>query len=243
MIRGTLTVAGTLALCAIAWLAAESALTVRAWRSVPDAVLSLTSEHLTSLQGVADGRLASVEAKADAQMSAARRDILARLDTLVDRMDVRAGDLIARADARTGEAIGRADARLGEVTSQTGRTLAAAETSLNSTRRLTAAWEPWLDCGGPGEGEGKDCLQRKVWWMTLKADSALTEVAKAAPLVSESVQASTLSAQQAAASAAMTSQNLAALTKPGPKWLRYVGLGVTIAAPASQVALPFVVQR
>ncbi len=77
--------------------------------------------------------------------------------------------------------------------------------------------------------------------MTLKADATMTAIATAAPKVAEAVEGSTLAAQQAAQSAAVTSQNVALLTKPGPRWLRYAGLGLSIAAPASQIALPFAV--
>jgi hypothetical protein len=232
--KSTVQAAAIIALACAAWLLCECALTARAWRGIPDAALLLASDHMTAVETLADERLASIEQHADNQVTAARRDITQRLDALLVRADERTGEALDRADARVGQAIERADARLGEVTTQTGSTAAA-------VNRTIATMDPWLDCGGPGEGQGKDCLQRKVWWMTLKADAALTEVATAAPKIVDSVQASTLSAQQAAASAAMTSQNLAALTKPGPKWLRYAGIGLAIVVPASQIALPLVV--
>jgi hypothetical protein len=79
--------------------------------------------------------------------------------------------------------------------------------------------------------------------MTLKADSVMTNIAIATPKLVEAAELSARSGQQAAASAALTSANLAAITKPGPRWLRWAGVGLSVAAPASQVAMPFVLGR
>ena len=101
----------------------------------------------------------------------------------------------------------------------------------------------WMDCGGPGEGEGKVCLQSKLWWMTQKADSVMTNVAIATPKLVHAAELSAMSGQAAAASAAQASANLAAITRPGPRWLRYAGMGLSVAAPGAQVAVPFVIGR
>ena len=208
-------IAACLALCALTWCGIEAALVLRDWRGVPDQVLALTSNQLTAAQGMVDARLASIE---------------------------------ERADARTGDALALVDHRLGKVTETVAgiggkaeETARSATRLVDSAERISRSLEPWLDCGGENSGEGKDCLQRRAWWMTLKADATMTAIATAAPKVAEAVEGSTLAAQQAAESAAVASQNVALLTKPGPRWLRYAGLGLSIAAPASQIALPFAV--
>ncbi|MCL4796579.1 MAG: hypothetical protein KJZ84_18590 [Bryobacteraceae bacterium] len=233
--------AATVLLAVLVWCGVEVALAVRAWRALPDQVLMLASEQITTTQAIVDARLASLEDRADAQLTASRAEVLHRVDTLISRSDARVADTLAVADQRLAESLALVDTRTAEILRQTETTTSAATGVLESTNRLTTSLEPWLDCGTPEQG--RECLQSKLWWMTLKADSVMTNIAIATPKLVEAAELSARSGQQAAASAAHTSANLAAITKPGPRWLRWAGVGLSVAAPASQVAMPFVLGR
>jgi hypothetical protein len=222
--------AAALLLAVLAWCGVEVALAVRAWRALPDQVLMLTSEQITATQAIVDTQLTST-----------RAEVLRRVDTLIARSDARVADTLAVADQRLAESLALVDTRTAEVLRQTESTTAAATGVFESTNRLTASLVPWLDCGTPEQG--RECLQSKLWWMTLKADSVMTNIAIATPKLVEAAELSARSGQQAAASTAQTSANLAAITKPGPRWLRWAGVGLSVAAPASQVAMPFVLGR
>lgn len=222
--------AAALLLAVFAWCGVELALAIRAWRALPDQVLLLTSEQITAMQAIVDARLASLEARANTQLTATRAEVLRRVDSLIER-----------SDARVAESLALVDTRSAEILRQTEATTSAATGVLESTNRLTASLEPWLDCGSPEQG--RECLQSKLWWMTLKADSVMTNIAIATPKLVEAAELSARSGQLAAASAAQTSANLAAITQPGPRWLRWAGVGLSVAAPASQVAMPFVLGR
>jgi hypothetical protein len=232
-----------LALAGLVWCLCETALAIRAWRGFPDLALMVVSDQATAAQGVLDARMASIERRANEQLVATRAELLSRVDALIARSDARVGETLTAADQRLAQSLALVDQRTGEALRQTSDAAAAATDLLASTGRITASIEPWLDCGGPGYGEGKECLQSKIWWMTLKADSVMTNVAVATPKLVEAAELSARSGQQAAESAAQTSANLATITRPGPRWLRYAGMGLSVAAPASQVALPFVLGR
>ncbi len=222
--------AATVLLAVLAWCGVECALTIRAWRALPDQVLMLASEQITATQSIVDARLASLEARADTQLTATRAEVLRRVDSLIERSEARVAESLALVDTRTAE-----------ILRQTEATTSAATGVLETTNRLTTSLEPWLDCGTPEQG--RECLQSKLWWMTLKADSVMTNIAIATPRLVEAAELSARSGQQAAASAALTSANLATITKPGPRWLRWAGVGLSVAAPASQIAMPFVLGR
>lgn len=230
-------------LSALTWCTAELALMFRAWRGVPDLAVMVVSDQLTATQSIVDARLASLEQRTDAQATALRRDVLARVDVLIERTDARVTEALALSNRQLADALTIVDTRTGEMIGQTRATTEAAAGTLQSVQRIAAAWEPWMDCGGPGEGEGKVCLQSKMWWMTQKADSMMTSLAIATPKLVHAAELSAMSGQAAAASAAQTSANLAAITRPGPRWLRYAGMGLSVAAPGAQVAVPFVIGR
>lgn len=225
--RQALLVALIVALASLTWLGVETALTVRAWRGVPDAALALTSEQLTALQTMTDCRLASLEAKTDAQMTAIRADVVGRMDTLIGRIDDRAGEAIARADARMGETTA--------VVTQVADQAVASMASIEPTVQVVNHLAPSLM---------RNALGTIAAAKVTAGETALTmrTIREAAPEITSSITASAVASQEAAASAALTSQNLAKLTRPGPTWLRYLGLGLTVAAPASQVAFPFILK-
>ena len=223
----------SVALIALSWCVVEAALAVRAWRGIPDRVLMLTNDHLTTMEGVADSRLASVEASASAQLAATRSEVLARVDTLTWRADTRLGEAVAIMDSRSRE--------IQQDVAAVGRD--AAGTARAATGLLESV-QPTVDAVND--------LSPSVMRNTLgliaaskvtagEAAQTMRTVRDAAPEIASSIQASATASQQAALSAAQTSDNLARLTKPGPPWLRYLGMGLQIAGPASQLAMPIVI--
>lgn len=87
------------------------------------------------------------------------------------------------------------------------------------------------------------CLQSQVLALTGSARYTMGQIAKAAPDVAASVKATAESTALAAQASAATAQQVKELTKPGPKWLRWFGIGASVAVPTSQIALPFVVGK
>ena len=225
--RHAVNCAAVMALIAFAWAGVECARTARAWRGVPDAALALTSEQLTALQAMTDHRLASLEARTDAQITSARGDVLNRMDTLIGRLDARAGEVIDRADVRLGETT----AAVNRVADQATASMASIDPTVQAVNHLAPSLM-------------RNALGTIAAAKVTAGETALTmrTIREAAPEITSSITASAVASQEAAASAALTSQNLAKLTRPGPTWLRYLGLGLTVAAPASQVAFPFILK-
>jgi methyl-accepting chemotaxis protein len=227
-VKLSLSLAGSLALLAASWLLAEAAFTLRAWRSVPDHVLELANNHLTALSSIADARLAHAEDRVDAQVTALRKDLLGL-----------AGGFVERADARTGETLNLLDAR-------TRAIVAAVEKPSDALTVSIESLDPTINA----VNDLSPSLMRNALGTVAAVKVTAGETAQtmktirdAAPEIATSIKASANASQQAALSAAQTSQNLATLTKPGPKWLRYAGLGFQIAVPAAQVATPFMLNR
>jgi hypothetical protein len=87
------------------------------------------------------------------------------------------------------------------------------------------------------------CLQSQTLALVGSARYTMGQIAKAAPQVAGAVERAAEASAVTAEAASITAQNTAQITRPGPKWLRGVGLGLSVAVPASQIALPFVLSR
>lgn len=226
-------IAAVACLLAGTWLLCEGALTLREWRMVPGRVVSLADARMKDAIAVSDGRMASLEAKLDSQLTALRGDLRATSKDFLQVADKHAGVAIGRADARMGETVAVLDATTAEITKPLVETLA-------TYQRIPAVvgerLDPWTNCVGNGA-----CWQAQFTASLGSARYTMGQVARAAPSITESVKLSTLAAQQTAQSAAITAQNAAQITKPGPRWLRYLGMGLSVAVPASQIAVPFVI--
>ena len=209
---------------ALVWAMAEAALTMRAWRELPGEIVVLADDRLADVISRADEQISAARADAAREIARTRWALLGRVDGLASRVDARLGEIqkeVAGVSSRAQEAASTAtslleDARPGvQAWSSLSPSLAANTLGLLAAAKVTA-------------GESAQTMRH---------------VRLATPEIVQAIQASAIASQQAAQSAAQTSQNLAELTKPGPRWLRWVGLGASVAVPASQVAMPIVIGR
>jgi hypothetical protein len=225
------------ALACLCWLLAECALTVRRWRSVPEELIA-----------VADARAAEAVALADEQISMLRRDAREELAQtrreLREEIQVSRVGLLARADA-AGAAIDQRTAAIeGAVVGVLSR---ATETAAEATalladvrtnqRDFVRRIDYWTDCESNGL-----CWQGLLTDTLMQTRQSALAIGRAVPDIVRSADGAARGIQATAEASAQTSANLARLTQPGPRWLRYVGLGASVAVPVSQVALPFAVR-
>ena len=219
-----LCIAACVVCAALAWCAAEAALCLRAWRGLPAQVASRVDDRIQEAMLRADDQISAARVDAVREITRTRREILLRVDNLASRMDGRVSEIqrdVVGMSARVGDAASAAtslleDARPGiQAWSGLSPSLAANTLGLLAAAKVTA-------------GESAQTMRH---------------VRLATPEIVQAIQASAIASQEAAFSAARTSQNLAELTKPGPRWLRWVGIGASVAVPASQVATPIVLGR
>lgn len=222
-------------LLAMAWLIVEAALTVRAGRRAVEEATTLLDWHAEQVRLAADARLGDAIIIFDARLADIER-----------RADQRIAEAVNRADARIGETLVRTDARLADVLAEVRvlraeaqRTLAEVRGIVEDARPGVQAWStmsPHLAANALGAVAALKATAGQ-------AAQTMREIERASPDIVAAIEASASASQQAAQSAAQTGQNLAEITRPGPRWLRYLGLGLSVAAPAAQVALPFAIQR
>lgn len=215
-------------LATASWAAAELAISIRHYRGVPDRAIDRMDGRLASVEATIDARLASVEARTDRRLASIQASTVVRVDAATER-----------ADARLGQSLDLLDERSRELSVAVQASSAALTATLQEYGRVPgvvgARLDPWTNCVGNGA-----CWQAQFTASLGSARYTMGQIARSAPTITESIQASTLAAQQTAQAAAVTAQNAATITKPGPAWTRWLGVGLGVAAPAAQVALPFV---
>lgn len=219
----------TAVLVALCWLVVECAMTMRELRSLP----ARAERQVEAARMDLAAQIALAQARAERQIDALRTDLRGEIEV------TRAG-LLARVDA----AGARIDARAAEIqqevaaaTSRATETASTATSLLEDARPGVQAWarlSPALAANTLG-------LVAATKVTAGEAAQAMREIQRATPDLVSSINASAMASEQAAQAAAQTAQNLAHITRPGPRWLRSLGIAATVAVPASQVALPFVV--
>lgn len=223
---------------ALVWAMAEAALTMRSWRELPGEVLA-----------VADARLGEALALTDEQLSLLRRDareeIARTRRELRDEIEITRAGLLGRADAagaaidqRTAvieqAAVGLLDSWQGAANEATALLADARTNQAGFVRRL----DYWTDCQANGL-----CWQGLLTDTLMQTRQSALAVGRAVPDIVRAADGAARGIQATAEASAQTSANLARLTQPGPRWLRWVGLGASVAVPASQVAMPIVIGR
>lgn len=218
-----------LLLLLLCWMAAEAALFLRASRRAAE-VLPAAAEQL----------------RLTADMGL--RELVERADRRLASVEQRAADAVSRADARIGEALYLADARLAEALSEVRGVRVEAQVAIAEMRGLiadvrqshataAARLDYWTDCDANGL-----CWQGAATDTLLAVRRAALSVDQAMPRIVAAAEGSAAGVQATAQASAQTAENLARITQPGPRWLRYLGFGLGLAAPAAQTALPFAVR-
>jgi hypothetical protein len=102
---------------------------------------------------------------------------------------------------------------------------------------VAARLDYWTNCDANGL-----CWQGAITDTLLAARRAALTVDRVAPRMAEAAEATSASVAATAQASAETAKNIALITKPAPRWARWAGITLGIAAPAAQVALPFAVR-
>lgn len=219
---------------AICWAFVEAALALRAWGRLPGDLVA----EVAALREDALGEMAAAREDLRQELALLRQESLERVDGAVARADQRLADALERADKRIGEAIAEAH----QVSLSASQTLEEARAGIAEVRaagqQAASRLDYWTDCQQNGL-----CWQGALTDSLLSVRQAALEIRRAAPEMAEAARASARGVEATAAASAATAANLAQITRPGPRWLRYLGLGLSVAAPASQVALPFVLRK
>lgn len=229
---------GAACLVALCWLLAETALTMRAARRTVDDLVLVADWHASELERRADERIGDALALLDR-----------RLASIEERADARLAGAVQTAERQVAGAVQVADSRLAETLKEVRQLRLEAQAAVAETRGLiadvrqshataAARLDYWTDCQQNGL-----CWQGAATDVLLAVRRAALSVDQAMPRIVAAAEGSAAGMQATAQASAATAENLARLTQPGPRWLRYLGLGLSVAAPASQVALPFVLRR
>lgn len=222
-------------LLGLAWLVVEASLAVRAGRRAVEEATTLLDWHAEQARLAADARLGDAIIMLDGRLADIER-----------RADQRIAEAVHRADARIGETLIRTDTRLDDVLAEVRGLRAEAQLTLAEVRGIVADARPGVQAWSnlsPHLAANALGAVAAVKVTAGQAAQTMREIERASPDIVAAIEASASASQQAAQSAAQTGQNLAEITRPGPRWLRYLGLGLSVAAPAAQVALPFAIQR
>lgn len=229
---------GAACLAALCWLLIEAALAVRSARR--------TTEELVSL---ADWHAAQIQRRADERLNDALDLLDRRLASIERRADARLAGAVQAAERQVAGAVQVADARLGEALSEVRNLREGTQAAVAEARGLIADVRQSHATAAARLDHWTDCEQNGLCWQGAATDTLLAirraalSVDRAMPQIVASAEASAQGAQATAQASAETAANLARITQPGPRWLRYLGLGLNVAAPAAQTALPFVLRR
>jgi hypothetical protein len=216
----------------------ESALTVRAARRAADDAMALLDRHAAEIERRADERLGDVLAMLDR-----------RLASIEQRADARLAGAVLATERQVSGAIERADVRLAETLVEVRALREEAQAAVAEARGLIADVRRTHATAAARLDYWTDCDQNGLCWQGAATDTMLAirraalSVDRAMPQIVASAEASAQGVKATAQASAQTAENLARITQPGPRWLRYLGLGLGVAAPAAQTALPFVLRR
>jgi len=220
--RKILELVSAVALLCLSWCAIEASLCLRAWRDLPTEILSVVNARLIDATSIAEEQMALTRRDAIREIMITRAGLLRRVDSAAVKLDERLSEIQGAVD---------------EVATNAAQTAKTSTALLEDARPGVQAWSKI----SPALGANALGLVAAAKLTAGQTAQTMREIQRATPDLLASVRISATASQQAAQAAAQTSQNLATITKPGPRWLRYFGLGASLAVPAAQVALPFTV--
>lgn len=214
-----LTVIRWVLVAVLVWLVVEAALTVRAARIVIHHLPATVNTHLTAIIDKADARLASIDR---------------RIADAVTRADARLVDVTERADAHAANTVAEVQA----IRADLSATITDVRSAVADARAAAHRFDYWTNCEVNGL-----CWQGALTDTLMATRRAALTVDQSVPRMVAAAEASAAGVRATAEASAQTAQNLATLTKPAPKWVRWLGYGLGVAAPAAQVALPFALTK
>ena len=227
--------AARITLLALAWVCTEAALSVRVARAqIIELPVFLKGEITSTRQAliaeVQQVRVSSFDQIAIAQdrllreVTAVRQDSLSLIDTHAWRIE----------DKAVGEIQGlRADLR------STAKPLVESSVALMGEYQsipgeIRQDLRPWLDCRGNGA-----CWPAQITATLGATRATLGQVARSAPRVAISIERSALASEHATQATAQAMSNVAALTKPLPRWAR---VPLQILGPTAPLWSPFLLR-
>lgn len=225
-------------LASLAWLLVECAITVRSSRNVAEELVAIADYHATEIERKADERIGDVLNVLDS-----------RLASIEERSETLVAQALQKAEKQVARGLGSAEARLGEAIAEVRQLRLETQAAVAEARGLiadvrqthataAARLDYWTDCEQNGL-----CWQGAATDVLLAVRRAALSVDQAMPRIVAAAEGSAAGMQATAQASAQTAENLARITQPGPRWLRWAGIGLGIAAPAAQTALPFVVRK
>jgi hypothetical protein len=225
-------------LALLGWVLVECALTVHAWRDVPERVVML-----------ADARLADLTTRADDQISTLRQNLREEIGQI--RSELR-GEIAATRSEALG-AIRPVIEAANQTLTDARVLVASADGVIEESRTVVASVRAAVDEARPfvrswsslAPAMSANTLGTLAAIKVASGEFAQTmrHIRLATPEIVAAVRASADAASVGSQAAARTAENLAAVTSPAPKWVRGALYGVSIAAPVSTVALPFVIRK
>lgn len=225
-------------LASLAWLLVECAITVRSSRKIAEELVAIADHHASEIERRADERIGDV------------LDVLnRRLASIEQRADIVLSRAVRSAESQVASAVRTADSRLVDALEEVRQIRAETQLAVAEARGLISDVRRTHEEAAKRLDYWTNCEQNGLCWQGVATDTMLAvrraalSVDRAMPQIVASAQASAQGVQATAQASAQTAENLAKLTQPGPRWLRYLGVGMSIAAPASQIALPFVLKK
>lgn len=156
------------------------------WGQAPAAVTEVLNRRAGDAVGMADHRVAAMERTLDRRLGASVATLDKRLASVEETAQLEADAALAITDAH----LHRANDSVAMVT-QDLSTLAGSSTAL--VRRVdravadgTSYVGPWFNCGS-AMGEGRQCFQDQAWWLTLKANTAMSSWTVTSQILGENI--------------------------------------------------------
>lgn len=219
--------AATAALLEISFLAGALRHEAEVRARVTEELPGLVERQLEGVRQDARQEIAATRAVLQAEIRSTRQEASVLLQQASDRIDARVSEAMEELKPLV------ADSRK---LVQESQNLVASYSQLPD--RLAYA-NRWLwDCENYS-----GCLQSQTLALFGSARYTMGQVAKAAPGIVASMDRLADSSGRAAENLSISAANLAEITRPGPKWVRRIGMAGSLALPFAQISTPFILWR
>lgn len=221
------------AFAALAWVFVEGALTVRTTRAELAGTQVFLKAEFTDTRNALLEEMRYARVDLIRQIDAARGRLIAEIATArrdsTSLIDKHAAELTARADSQITEL--RGDIVRG-TTPVLRSTVGLLDTYQAIPGEVRQDLRPWLDCRGNGS-----CWPAQITATIGATRATLGQVARSAPKVATSLERSAEASERATDATARAMGNVAELTRPMPRWVRYP---LQILGPTSPIWVPLI---